>query len=311
MNIGELVELGQQLRVDSVRAAAAAGSGHPTSSMSAADLMAVLLARHFRYDFDRPEHPGNDRFVLSKGHASPSCTPRSRRSAPSTTRNSSPSASSAAASKAIPPPAAALGRDGHRVARPGTAGRRRHRAGREAARPLRLPGVGDVRGQRTGRGLGVGGRRARRVREPRQPDRPRGREPARPARPHPARPRPRRVRPPLRGLRLARHGGGRARRRRRRPGVRGGVLHQGAADRDPRPHPQGQGRRGGAGPRGDARQAAAGCRRGDRRTRRPPRPAREGAGTARRPRAARRAHRAGRTAPVGQGREGGDTERLR
>ncbi|MFI0515091.1 transketolase [Streptomyces sp. WSLK1-5] len=71
MNTGELVELAQQLRVDSVRASAAAGSGHPTSSMSAADLMAVLLANHFRYDFDRPEHPGNDRFVLSKGHASP------------------------------------------------------------------------------------------------------------------------------------------------------------------------------------------------------------------------------------------------
>jgi transketolase len=71
MNTGELVELGQQLRVDSVRAADAAGSGHPTSSMSAADLMAVLLAHHLHYDFDRPAHPGNDRFVLSKGHASP------------------------------------------------------------------------------------------------------------------------------------------------------------------------------------------------------------------------------------------------
>ncbi|MEU0598638.1 transketolase [Streptomyces sp. NPDC006393] len=71
MNTAELVDLGQQLRVDSVRASAAAGSGHPTSSMSAADLMAVLLANHLRYDFGRPEHPGNDRFVLSKGHASP------------------------------------------------------------------------------------------------------------------------------------------------------------------------------------------------------------------------------------------------
>ncbi len=57
MNTGELAELGQQLRVDSVRAAAAAGSGHPTSSMSAADLMAVLFARHLRYDFERPDHP--------------------------------------------------------------------------------------------------------------------------------------------------------------------------------------------------------------------------------------------------------------
>ncbi|MFI1391858.1 transketolase [Streptomyces griseoaurantiacus] len=71
MNNEQLTELAQQLRVDSVRAAAAAGSGHPTSSMSAADLMAVLLAHHLRYDFARPQHPANDRFVLSKGHASP------------------------------------------------------------------------------------------------------------------------------------------------------------------------------------------------------------------------------------------------
>ncbi|MET9075897.1 transketolase [Streptomyces sp. NPDC004232] len=69
--LDELAELAAQLRVDSVRASAAAGSGHPTSSMSAADLMAVLLGQHLRYDFERPEHPANDRFVLSKGHASP------------------------------------------------------------------------------------------------------------------------------------------------------------------------------------------------------------------------------------------------
>jgi transketolase len=66
-----LRELGQQLRVDSVRAAAATKSGHPTSSMSAADLMAVLLANHLRYDFDAPETPTNDHLIFSKGHASP------------------------------------------------------------------------------------------------------------------------------------------------------------------------------------------------------------------------------------------------
>ncbi|MFG3093635.1 transketolase [Streptomyces sp. NPDC048202] len=71
MNNDELAALGQQLRVDSVRAADAAASGHPTSSMSAADLLAVLLANHLRYDFERPDHPANDRFILSKGHASP------------------------------------------------------------------------------------------------------------------------------------------------------------------------------------------------------------------------------------------------
>jgi len=64
-------ELGQQLRVDSVRASAAAGSGHPTSSMSAADLMAVLLDGHLRLDYGEPGNPANDHLVFSKGHASP------------------------------------------------------------------------------------------------------------------------------------------------------------------------------------------------------------------------------------------------
>jgi transketolase len=64
-------ELGQQLRVDSVRASAAAGSGHPTSSMSAADLMAVLLDGHLRLDYDHPQDPRNDHLIFSKGHASP------------------------------------------------------------------------------------------------------------------------------------------------------------------------------------------------------------------------------------------------
>jgi transketolase len=63
-------ELGQQLRVDSVRCAAAAKSGHPSSGMSAADLMAVFLAKYYRYDFDNPHDPSNDRLVFSKGHAS-------------------------------------------------------------------------------------------------------------------------------------------------------------------------------------------------------------------------------------------------
>ena len=66
-----LAQLAAQLRADGIRASTAADSGHPTSSMSAADLMAVLIARHLRYDWDRPDHPDNDHFILSKGHASP------------------------------------------------------------------------------------------------------------------------------------------------------------------------------------------------------------------------------------------------
>src|SRR5579859_2531337 len=64
-------ELAQQLRVDSIRSTTAAGSGHPTSSMSAADLMAVLLSDYLRYDFANPKNPDNDHLIFSKGHAAP------------------------------------------------------------------------------------------------------------------------------------------------------------------------------------------------------------------------------------------------
>jgi transketolase len=70
MTPAERRELGQQFRVDSVRMAAAANSGHPTSAMSAADLLAVLVDGYLRYDFSQPKSPANDRLVFSKGHAS-------------------------------------------------------------------------------------------------------------------------------------------------------------------------------------------------------------------------------------------------
>ncbi|MFE6685108.1 transketolase [Streptomyces sp. NPDC057743] len=70
-DLSEVFELAQQLRVDSVRASTAAGSGHPTSSLSAADLMAVLMTRHLHYDWDAPDNPAGDHLVFSKGHASP------------------------------------------------------------------------------------------------------------------------------------------------------------------------------------------------------------------------------------------------
>jgi transketolase len=64
-------QIARQLRADSIRSSTAAGSGHPTSSLSAADLMAVLLAGHLRYDWKRPDDPANDHLIFSKGHASP------------------------------------------------------------------------------------------------------------------------------------------------------------------------------------------------------------------------------------------------
>jgi transketolase len=64
-------ELAAQLRVDSIRCTTAAGSGHPTSGMSAADLMAVLLSKYLRYDWSNPRLSNNDRLIFSKGHACP------------------------------------------------------------------------------------------------------------------------------------------------------------------------------------------------------------------------------------------------
>ena len=70
-DLAPVTQLARQLRVDSIRASTRAGSGHPTSSMSAADLLAVLVARHLRYDWERPKAEANDHLIFSKGHASP------------------------------------------------------------------------------------------------------------------------------------------------------------------------------------------------------------------------------------------------
>ncbi|MEH1097242.1 transketolase [Micromonospora sp. CPCC 205739] len=67
----QLAELAAQLRVDAIRCSTKAASGHPTSSLSAADLLAVLISRHVRYDWAEPRNPANDHLIFSKGHASP------------------------------------------------------------------------------------------------------------------------------------------------------------------------------------------------------------------------------------------------
>jgi transketolase len=71
IDLAETAELAAQLRVDSIRSSTSAGSGHPTSSMSAADVLAVLVGRHLRYDWDEPHADNNDHLIFSKGHASP------------------------------------------------------------------------------------------------------------------------------------------------------------------------------------------------------------------------------------------------
>jgi transketolase len=63
--------IANQLRIHSITSTTAAGSGHPTSCCSAADVVATLFFGHMRYDAKNPHYYNNDRFILSKGHAAP------------------------------------------------------------------------------------------------------------------------------------------------------------------------------------------------------------------------------------------------
>src|SRR5436309_4507727 len=71
IDIETLKGIANQLRIHSIAATTAAGSGHPTSCCSAADIVAALFFGHMRYDAKNPRHYNNDRFILSKGHAAP------------------------------------------------------------------------------------------------------------------------------------------------------------------------------------------------------------------------------------------------
>ncbi len=71
IDIEKLQGIANQLRIHSIEATTAAGSGHPTSCCSAADVVAALFFGHMRYNPKDPHYYNNDRFVLSKGHAAP------------------------------------------------------------------------------------------------------------------------------------------------------------------------------------------------------------------------------------------------
>jgi transketolase len=70
-SIDSLKEKGRRLRIESLKATTEAGSGHPSSCLSAADLVSVIFFNEMRFDPKDPHNPANDRFVLSKGHAAP------------------------------------------------------------------------------------------------------------------------------------------------------------------------------------------------------------------------------------------------
>src|SRR3970040_426622 len=70
-SVENLTAIANQLRIHSIASTTAAGSGHPSSCCSAADLVAALFFGHMRYVPQDPRYYNNDRFILSKGHAAP------------------------------------------------------------------------------------------------------------------------------------------------------------------------------------------------------------------------------------------------
>lgn len=69
--LSSLRNIATRLRMESIRATTASASGHPTTCMSAAELMAALFFAEMRFDPAKPQHPEADRLVMSKGHAAP------------------------------------------------------------------------------------------------------------------------------------------------------------------------------------------------------------------------------------------------
>ena len=184
IGLDAVADLAAQLRVDSIRSSTSAGSGHPTSSMSAADLLAVLMTRHLRYDWDEPPLPVNDHLIFSKGHASPllysvfkaagvvsddELMTGYRRFGQRLEGHPTPilpwvDVATGSLGQGLP--------DGVGVAL----------AGKYLDR-LPVPGLGAVRRQRAGRGLDLGGVRQGLVLPAVEPGRDRRHQPARPARP--------------------------------------------------------------------------------------------------------------------------------
>ena len=150
--------LARQLRADSIRCSTAAGSGHPTSSLSAADLMAVLLAGHLRYDWANPKNPANDHLIFSKGHASPLIYALFRAAGAITDAGADDLPQAREPARGPPDARPALGRRRDRLARPGPAdrGRRRARGQARARTPRttsgRSPATASWPRARSGRG---------------------------------------------------------------------------------------------------------------------------------------------------------------
>ncbi len=162
-----LKNIATRLRIDSIRSTSEAGSGHPTSCCSAADLVAALFFAEMRFDPKDPQHPGSDRFVLSKGHAAPLLYAAWAEAGAFDRAELLKLRELGLRPRRASHAAAAVCRRGDRVARPGHLRRGRQRAERAPHR-VRLPHLLPPRRRRVGRGLGLGSGGRRRHRRARQ-----------------------------------------------------------------------------------------------------------------------------------------------
>ena len=239
--IPALKNVATRLRIDSLKSTSEAGSGHPTSCCSAAEIMAAAVFRRDAVRSARPAAPGQRSLRAVERPRGPDSLRglgRSRRLRP---RGAAELEADRFRPRRPPDAAVAVRRRGDRFARAGHLRGDRHRAER-AADQVGLPDLRAARRRRIGRRLGVGSRGHRLHGRARQPVRDHRRQRPRPEPRHDVEPRHGSVRAPLARVRVARD-----RRRRTRSGghsrrTRGGPAHERQADDDPGPHDQGQGR---------------------------------------------------------------------
>ena len=229
-SVAALQDIATQLRIDSVASTSRAGSGHPTTCLSAADIMAVLFFSEMRFDPKNPQNPDNDRFVLSKGHAAPilyaawaeaGLFPREQLMELRTFESDL---------EGHPTPRLPFVDVATGLARTGHLRGDRHRAERAADR-LGVSHLRPARRRRDRRGLGLGSRRRGLSLQAGQPLRDRRRQRARPEPGDRVRPRPEPHRRAVDRIRLEGDRRRRPRHRRRPEGTRRGPRDQRSADR--------------------------------------------------------------------------------
>ena len=264
-SVSALKNIATELRIDSIQSTTEAGSGHPTTCMSAAEIVATLFFGEMRYDAEESAEPRQRSLRAVEGSRGADSLrgvgPYGSLSPVRAAQTPAHRFGSRRASDA----AAAVCRRRDRFAWSGHLRSRRDCTERETYW-VRLSNLRAARRRRDGGRLGVGGRQRRALPQARQPVRDHRRQRARSEPAYPVRPSSRRHCGSLERVRVAHAHGGRSRRRGAAPRVRGGACRQESSDDDSGAHHQRQGRR----RRSKARTAGTDGR--SRKARRPTRP---------------------------------------